>query len=423
MAAAILPVLRHAARRRGGSLVDTSRRATDTAGSARARAWLIGTETALALVLLSSAVLVYRAFEATAALHPGFDPEGVVAGQLRLSESAYASIESRTLLLDRVLEAVRAVPGVADAATTQNLFVPGAAFVTIAYPTESPQPGETGHTVQFRRISDGYFRTMRIPFEAGRDFDDRDRPATEPAVIVSRRFVDAYLGGGTPLGRRIRRGANPPLRIVGIVGDVSDVGYGQAPQPTLYVAYRQGSVVAVPITLVVRATGRALEAVSAIEAAVWSVDPAQPLANVTLLSQYLADSLGPDRFRSVLLGAFAGLGLLLASVGIFGVTARSVVERTREVGIRIALGGSAGAVWRTVAGRPLLAVGAGGLAGVGLSLVAARALSAYLPGLDRSAFDGLWPAAVVLAGCAVAAAVLPARRAARVDPLTALRVD
>lgn len=421
----VVPTLRAVAGRRAATLQALGKRSTEDAGTGQARAFLVVAETALAFVLLSSAVLVYRAFDATAEVAPGFDARNTIGTQLRLSESAHASPESRTALLGNLLEAVRAAPGVVDAATTMNLLVPGAAYVTIAHPTETPMPGETGHTVQFRRISDGYFRTMRIPIEAGRDFDAHDTLDTEPVVIVSRRFVDAYLGDGNPIGRRIRRGlpTNKPSRIVGVVGDVRDVGYGQEAQPTLYTAYRQGSTTSAPLSLIVRTARDSSASVGAIATAVWSVDPALPLSKVVELEAFLSDSLGSQRFRSVLLAVFAGLGLLVASVGIYGVTARSVVERTREVGVRLALGGSPGGVWRSIAQRPLGAVVAGAIAGTALSLFAAHIIAAYLPGTTGPAVSALWPAAAVLVATGGLAAVVPAYRATRIDPLRALRSE
>jgi putative ABC transport system permease protein len=423
LVASIAPVLRDAWGRHGSALVDAGRRTTG--GGGVGRAWLIASETALALVLLSSAILIFRGFDATARRDPGFDPDRALGAQLRLSEAVYSTPESRNLLLQRVLDAVRASPAVADAATTINVLIPGNAFVTLAFPTETPQPGESGVTVQFRRISDGYFRTMRIPIEAGRDFDARDTLGTELVAIVSRRFVDAYLPGVDPIGLRVRRGQPtfPPVRIVGVVGDVSDVGFGQEPQPTIYTPYRQGSTVAVPISLIVRTAGPPAAAVPALRGAIRSVDPAQPLANVVMLEDYLSDSLGAPRFRSVLLGVFAAIGLLLASLGVYGVTARAVVERTREVGVRLALGGSARSVWGRVARRPLAALAAGATAGAGLAALARQVISSSIAGLDAGAMPTIGAAAGVLMACGAAAALIPAWRATRVDPLTALRTD
>ena len=249
------------------------------------------------------------AYDRTARSDPGFTPDGVLTAQLRLSEPAYTTAEARVALLNGVLNAVRSTPGVTDAGTTMNLMVPGFAFVTLTFTADPPDPNEIARTVQFRRLSDGYFRTMRIPLHAGRDFDDRDTADSPLVAIVSRQFVDQLLGGRPPIGHRIKR-ANTTLTIVGVAGDVQDIGFGQAAQPTLYVPYRQNSTAQAPVSLVMRTAGDPALAVDAIKRAVWSVDRSQPLSNVTTASAFLRTSLGPQRFRTTLAGAFRGTGLV-----------------------------------------------------------------------------------------------------------------
>ena len=187
----------------------------------------------------------------------------------------------------------------------------------------------------------GYFRTLRIPQRRGRAFDGRDGAAGLPVAVVSESFARRFWPGEDPIGRRVRRSgpSAPWLTVVGVVGDVHDVGYGQVPEATIDIPNTQNNVATSPVSLVVRAPADPLGFTSAVKAAVWSVDPAQPLASINTLDRFLSDSLGPQRFRSVLLAIFGSLGLLLAAVGIYGVTSRTVVERTREVGVRLALGG------------------------------------------------------------------------------------
>ncbi|MEZ5316238.1 MAG: ADOP family duplicated permease [Vicinamibacterales bacterium] len=422
MGAAIGPAIRRGSR--PASELRDAGRATDSRAARRTRAILVGVEAALAVVLLSAALAVFRGFEATARQDPGFDARDLYGAQLRLADAAYAEPAARVALLDALLQHVRALPGVADAATSMNLLVPGSAYVTLVYTGDPPVPGEPARTVQFRRVSDGYFRTMRIPLLEGRDFDAHDAAETEPVAIVSRRFADAWLPPGGAVDHRLRRGrpSNPPVRIVGVVGDVSDVGFGQAPEPTIYLPYRQGSNTAIPLSLFVRARGRA-DVMPVVRQAVLEVDPAQPMSDVVPLARFLADSVGPQRFRSLLLAGFGIAGLLLAAVGIYGVTARSVVERTREAGIRLALGGSPAGVWGVVTAGTLRAVIAGVAAGAVAAMASGRVLARMLPELRTLPPNAWWPPAVTLLGVGLAAAAIPALRAARVDPLRALRAD
>jgi len=421
LASSLLPIARLASGRR--SLAVTADRTASHGPSLWWRAALITGQTALALVLLSSSLLLLQGFDRTAGTDPGFDPRHVLGAQLRLPEAVYASPAVRTTLLDGVLESIRSVPGIVSAASTMNLFQPGFQYVTLVHTDDPPVPDAVPHTVQFRRVSDGYFETMRIPLLRGRDFTAADREGTEPVAIVSRLFANQYYAGADPVGRRVVRGAatSPPTTIVGLVSDVSDVGYGQAPGATIYLPYRQTSLRTTPISLVVRTESDPRRRVDAIARAVRAVDPAQPLSRVTTLEDFLRDSLGAQRFRATLIGAFAALGLLLSAVGIYGMTARSVIERRREVGIRLALGGAPRAIWWTVARRSLSALVLGAAAGAALTIASTRVLTSYFAELADVPASAGWPAAILLALAGAAAALIPARRATRVDAVETLR--
>jgi hypothetical protein len=247
-----------------------------------------------------------------------------------------------------------------------------------------------------------------------------------PVTLVSRPLAERFWPGEDPLGRHIQRrtAGTPVLTVVGVVADVSDVRLGRSLEATMYVPYRQDNNSSTPLTLVVRMAGPPLDAVETVRQAVLGVDPAQPLARAAALTQFLDDSLGPERLRSTLLGTFAGLGLLLAGVGIYGVTSRTVVERTREAGIRLALGGAPRRVWWAMASRVLAAIGAGIAVGLGLAAGAGRLLASALPDMaEVSTRDATGLTVVVLATVGGLAAILPARRAARIDPGIALRAE
>jgi len=398
------------------------RRSTGGRRQRRVRFALVAGETLLAVLLLTCGAMLLSAFSELSRHDPGFDAHGVLGAQVRLSTVAYPTAEARTAFVKAMLERLRAAPGVTDASTTANLFVPGFAFVTLigidGHPSADGQP----YTVQFRRVSPGYFRTMRIPELEGRTFDDRDTAGAMLAAVVSRSFADRYWPGEDPVGRRVVRTGDPAhmLTVIGVVGDVSDVGFGQPPAPTLYTAYAQGSVATAPVSLVVRAAGDPAGIARSVARAIREVDPAQPLSSVTTLDEFLDESLGPDRFRSVLLVVLAALGLTLAAVGIYGVTSRGVAERTREIGVRLALGCAPAGAWRLLMGRSLGAVAVGFAGGLGAAGLAAPALRSWLPGLDSARPLAIVPALVVLAIVGLVSAALPARRAMRVDPIAAL---
>jgi predicted permease len=422
LAAGMLPLARELRAESAPTLAEGSVRAAGSRRHDRMRHLLIGAEAAMAVVLLVCGALLFSAFDRTSRVDPGFDPRGVLGAQLRLSATAYATEPSRAAFITRVLERVRAVPGVTSAGTTLNPFTPGFFFVTLVKIEGKPTPDGQGHTVQFRRISPGYFQTLRIPFVRGRDFQAGDAIGTPLVAIVSRSFADRFWPDEDPIGRRIERGTPPRLHsVVGVVEDVSDVGFGQAPAPTVYLTYAQTNVAVTPTSLVVRTEGDPLALTAAVRAAILSVDAQQPLSNITTLDQFLADSLGPQRFRSTLLVVLGALGLALAAVGIFGVTARAVEERSRELGVRLALGATPRGVVLLVMWQALRAVALGLGVGAVLAAAAAQTLLNTLPGLERAEAWTAGPAVALLAAVAAAAAAIPARRAVAVDPTTALR--
>lgn len=422
VAAGIIPLVREL---RGDTARGLTAAGHRTIGSrldtAMAR-WLLICQTALTLILLAAGSVVLGGFARAAVLDPGFDPTGLIGAQVRVSPIAYPTDVERSVYMGRMLERVRAVPGVVNASTTLNLFIPGFTIQTLVHIEGRPAPDGQPHTVLFRRISPQYFKTMRIRHLAGRDFADDDRKDRPAVCIVSRSFAKRFWPDVDPIGRRVQR-ADGLMTVVGVVDEVFDLGLGQAPDPTLYVPYAQNNPSAVTVTLIVRASGDPMMLAKDVRAAVLEVDRAQPLDQVVLLEQFLSDSLGPHRFRSTVLLALAGLGLAIAGVGIYGLTSRSVTERRREVGIRLALGARPSEVWRMVVAEALRPVGIGLVAGVAGSAVAAKALMGLLPDLERTDPRAVAAAAALLTLTAFAATVWPARRAVRVDPVAALRAD
>ena len=418
----VAPLLRELGGDPARGIADSSRRTAGSRRDHRVRTMLVATECALAVVLLACSALLLSAFERSSRINPGFDPHSVLTAQLRLSATAYPTEVARAALINRVLERIRAIPGVESAGATLNRFVPGFFFVTPIHIEGKPTPDGQAHTVQFRRASPGYFNTMRIPLLRGRDFAVTDGVDQPWVAIVSRRFADQHWPGEDPIGRRIRRGINPRvLTVIGVVGDVSDVGLLQAAEPTVYITFDQNNVAITPVSLVVRTTGEPLALTMALRAAVLSADPQQPIDTVRTMEQFLSDSLGPQRFRATLLLLLGGIGLALAALGIYGITSRAVEERTSELAVRLALGASPMGVASMVVWQIMRVVLAGFAVGILLALGAASLMVDALPNLEEAE---RWVSVVpllALTPIAAIAAILPARRAVSLPPTVALR--
>ncbi len=423
-AAVAVPTLRLARPGLAADLTTGARRAIGGRSASRLRIALVIAQTALAIVLLSSGALVVATFQRASRIAPGFDPENVVTARLRLSEIALPTSESRTAFVEEVVNRLRETPGIVGASTTLNWFVAGQAGAqSLGFVEDRPTPDGAPYRIQSRRVTPGYFRTMRISVIKGRDFQDTDRVGSQSVAIVSRSFAQRFWPGQDPLGRRVKRGVTTKewAIVIGMVEDVRDVSIDEAPRDTLYTPFLQAGLSPLPVSLVVRTAADPSGFIRAIKQAVWRVDPNQPLANVVTLESFLHDSLGPQRFRALLVTGYALLGLLLATIGTYGVTARSLAERTREVGLRLALGGGRSRVWWTVASTSLKAVVVGALAGVLGSGAAGAALQALLPELREAGwlFSAAAAGALVLAGCA--AALMAARGVMSVEPSRALQ--
>jgi putative ABC transport system permease protein len=420
----LLPLWRDLRGDTASAIADGNRRSVGSRRDLRLRHWLIGGECALAALLLASGAVLVSALERTARISPGFDATNVLGAQMRISAAAYPTEARRAEFIGRVIETIRGVPGVVSAASTLNTFTPGATFVTLIDIDGKPTPDGQAHTVQFRRVSPDYFRTMRIAMLRGRDFGSADGLDAPPVAIVSRLFAERFWPGEDPIGRGIRRGTPRRLfTIIGVVDDVRDAGLLQAPSPTLYVSFTQNNVAITPVSLVVRTSGDPGGSARAISAAVLGVDPAQPLDHITTLDQYLADSLGPQRFRGMLLLVLSALGLAMAAIGIYGVTSRAVSERTRELGVRLALGASPRGVVGVVIWQALRAVIAGLAAGIVVGVPTVILLLRTLPNVENAEPWSVAPALVALTIVATIAAAIPAARATSLDPALTLRAE
>ncbi|HXI30642.1 MAG TPA: FtsX-like permease family protein, partial [Vicinamibacterales bacterium] len=398
----------------------TSMRSTGTRERQRWRTALLIAQTALCVALLVSGGLLLRAYFRTSQLAVGYAPAGVLTAQLQLPPSRYANGPERVAAMERIFDRIAAIPGVTASGATMNRFTPGFAYVTLVEIENQPTPDGSGHTVQFRRVSASYFETMRIRLRRGRVFARTDALSTLPAAVISQSFADQYFAGLDPIGRRVKRGTSW-MTVVGVVDDVSDVDLLQPPSPTLYAAWTQTANVAFPMGLVLRTAGDPEALAQPLRAAVRAEDPLLALDRIQSMETFLSASLAPQTFRTTLMLGLAIVGLLLGAVGIAGVTARTIVERMPEFGVRLALGCEGAELWRQVVLRQLRVVFTGALLGVALALAASRLVASLLPETTRFDAPVIVGAVALIVATAVVSAAIPASRVLRLNPLAILR--
>ena len=409
-----------------------SSRGSDGQRSERLRSALVVAEVSLAVVLLVGAGLMIRSVQKLAALNPGFDPDSVLT--LRISvplgntpnASPAGSPPGPAVSARTVLERVRAVPGVAAASLTSDIPLSGDGAASF-YAAEG-QPPMTAQNVPrayVHRISPDFFSTLRIPIKAGRTFLDSELSGQANVVVVSEHVAARFWPRQDPIGKRIKIGAltstAPWLNIVGVVGETKYRALPENPtaDPDLYFPQLDR---ARQQAFVIRTTVPPSSIVAAIRAAIRSVDPTIPVFSVTPMTDYIGRLTAPARFTMWLMGVFAASALTLAVVGIYGVMSHLVTQRTREIGIRLALGAGGRDILRLVVGNGARLIGAGIVIGVAAAVALQRLVSTLLFGV--TAADGASVVAViVLATVALMACYVPAVRATRVDPLRALRYE
>jgi len=388
----------------------------------RLRNGLVAAELALSLVLVVGAALLLQSFSRLSHARLGFEPGDVLTFQLDLSGARYADDAAAAAFHDRLLERLRRLPGVAAAASISGLPLTAERTMNLAFSVEGrpPDPSKIA-TARYNSVDPDFFRALRVPLVRGRLFSAGDAAGAPRVAVVSETMARVYFPGEDPLGKRISlaRDGTEWTTVVGIVGDTRDVSPDRAPEPQMYMPYAQRPLGGISVLLRSSRSPRALT--SEAHAAISALDPEQPVYEFRTMDEVVASSLGQPRFRTLLLALFGGLALALASVGIYGVMAYSVSQRTQEIGIRMALGAAAGDVLRLVLGQVLrLALVAVGV-GIAGALAMSHSLSSLLYGVrptDPATFAAV---ALLLVGVAGLAAYVPARRAARVDPTVALR--
>ena len=416
---ALVPALRASRVDLASSLKDGGR---GTAGTpaARLRAALVAGQVAVCLILLAGAGLMLRSFSGLLQVSPGFDPEGAVTGELSPAGGAYDDDGRRLRYFEEGLRAAAALPGVEAAGGINVLPTRGSYGLSYFIEGYQPQAGEPQPSNQIRFASPGYFAALRQQIISGREFTWADDGKAPLIALVNEAWVRRYFPGRDVLGQRIRLDSKRRgewRTIVGVVADTRERGLDRPAPPVYYFAALQFP----PEQMNVVVRGRVAPA--ALRAALSAVDPAQPVDRVVPLGGLLSASLAARRFPLQLLAVFATLALVLSAVGIYGVTAYSVVQRTREIGVRMAVGASAGSVLRMVLAGALRNVGLGLCIGTAGALAGARLIASQLYGV--SARDPLTyvAIAVLLALVGLAASAIPALRATRIDPLAALRTE
>ncbi|MBA3830546.1 MAG: ABC transporter permease, partial [Chthoniobacterales bacterium] len=394
----------------------------------RLRNGLVMAEVALALVLLISAGLLIQSFARLGQVQTGLRPDRLLTARISLPASAYPKNENVISFFAQFLPKVRALPGVEAASTIVPLPLSSSNMVTDFDDADHPLPEGQRATAPARIIATDYFKTVGVPVRQGRIFDEHDTFTSAPVVIVNELFASKFFAGQNAVGKRIAPGFSagdekPLMReIIGVVGNVKHHSLRYDYTPEMYLPVTQ-----IPFnetSLVVRTrVVNAASLTSAVRAQLAAVDPNIPITSVRVFEDYISRSLARPRFNALLLSIFAATALLLTAIGIYGVMAYSVAQRTNEIGIRIALGAAQSSIFRLIVGQAmaLVAISVGiGLAG---AFAATRLLNSLLFGVG--AWDPLTFGAIVFLVAAVAflAAWLPARRAARVDPIVALRTE
>jgi putative ABC transport system permease protein len=392
----------------------------------RLRSALVVTQVGLSLVLLAGAGLMLRTMWKLLSSPAGFDPQRVLVADILLPPVRYSDNATRVVFLDRVLDHLRTHPG-AESVGATNYLPLGRQGMSLGIVIEGrPEPAQQGSSLgaNFRTVSPDYFRTMRIPLRMGRSIETRDVAGAPEVVVINEAMAQRFWPAENPIGRRIRiqrRGEPEWRQIVGIVGNVRHEGLNLEPLPEMYVPFAQQPW---PwFRLVVRTAGDPTALASVLREAVWNVDPGLPVSNVRTMNDVVAASIGEPRFYSVLLGAFAVLALGLATVGIYGVMSYAVASRTREIGIRLALGAQRGGIFRLVMARGARLAALGILLGTGGALAATSGLEKLLYGVTPTDTLTFASVAALLGLVALLACWLPARRAMRVDPAVTLRYE
>jgi len=394
------------------------------ASSQGLRGLLVVAEIALSLTLLVGAGLLIRSFAALSSVPPGFQPERVLSLRLTLSGAGSRNPEQVAQTIERLDDALRQVPGVTRAGATSVLpFTPAISWGAVTIDGYAPPPGEADLQLDQRIVTPDYFAAMGVPLEEGRFFAPSDTRDGMPVVLIDDKMARHFWPNGSPIGKRLKTGRanskNPWHTVVGVVGDVKQYGLDVDGRMVVYFAHKQ--LPANSLYVVARTDGDPAALAPTITRTLHSLDSAVVMHDVATMEQRVFRSLARQRFARIMLTAFAGFALLLATVGVYGVMSQLVSQRTRDIGIRMALGADKGTILGMVFKQGVGLAIVGIVAGLVSASFLTRLMSSMLFGVSPSDLPTLTSVALLLSAAAAAASYIPGRRATLVDPIVSLR--
>jgi putative ABC transport system permease protein len=394
----------------------------------RLRSVLVLAEVALALVLLIGAGLLVRSFSALLAVDPGFEPKGVLTVRIELPESKYPDDQTRSVFYDQLFDRLGTIAGVESAGGIMPMPLTRSGYMLQLFIEGQPRPPLNQEPVSnIRLTATGYFETVGVPLLRGRLFTAAETSGAEPVAVINRSAAELFWPDQEALDQRITFG-NPfdPeadeviwWRVVGVVGDVHHESLAAETEPEIYLPLLQSPDEA--LTLVLRTAGDPTALVGPVRSELAALDPDLPLFNIRTLQQIVDESVAQPRFNSILLTVFAGLALLLAAIGVYGLISYSVTQRLREIGVRLALGAGRGSILRLIMGQGMLPVAAGSVLGIGIALLATRLLTSLVFAVSPTDPLIFISVTLLLLAIAAVACLVPAWRATRVDPIVVLR--
>jgi putative ABC transport system permease protein len=419
----VLPALSSASVNPQASLQDASRGTVGGALRRRARAALVIAEVALAVAITTGAVLLLRSFVSVTNVNPGFDTSQLLTWQMNLPQHL-TNTNDRLAFYRDFFARMEALPGVVSVGGTTRVPLGSTSVSTSVQIEGRAVPAAELPEVQFRRAMHNYFETMGIPLRRGRTFNANDSPAAPPVAVINDTMARKLFPDQDPIGQHVRTGPNPSgpwTTIIGVIGDVRHGGLEEVPQPELYISYLQGPPVG-PF-IVMRTSGDPALLAETVRAEARRIDKNLPIYEMRTMSTLRSQAVSTRRFVLLIVGAFGALALGLAAIGVYGVMSLIVSERTREVGVRLALGAEPSQLLRMIVGQAAKLAGIGVVIGVVVALPLAPLLDSQLYGIQS--FDPMTFVSVPIALLVIAAlaAIVPARKAMRIDPLAALRID